>query len=262
MPNDKRQRHKAGRDARRAALEAQRRRQQNRKRAIAAVIVIALVVGLVALVAGTGDNGTDVATDTTTTSTTIELPDPVPPVCPDLEGEDERTIAFTEPFPTCIEEGKDYRAVIEFDNGTVEVDLAEGVSPTTVNNFVALAGHRFYEDVVCHRVLRGFVVQCGDPTGTGRGGPGYTIAEEPPESGSYEVGQLAMAKAGAPNSTGSQFFIITGARGAALPPDYSFLGTITSGLEVAKEIEADGADADPAPPETMHKILRIEIEER
>ena len=260
MPTDKRQRHKAGRDARRAALEAARRRQQNRKRAIATVIVIALVIGLVSLVAGSGDSGTDVATDTTTT--TIERPTPVEPVCPDLEGEDDRTVAFTEEFPTCIEAGKDYRAVIEFDNGEVEVDLAEGESPVTVNNFVALAGHRFYEDVICHRVLKGFVVQCGDPEGTGRGGPGYTISEEPPQSGGYEIGQIAMAKAGPPKTTGSQFFIITGERGAALPPEYSLLGTITSGLDVAMEIEADGSVQDGAPPEKVHKILKVTIEER
>lgn len=225
------------------------------------MIAIALVVGVISLVASTGGDETNVATDTSTTSTT-EPPDPVKPVCPDPEGEDERTIAFTEPFPNCLEEGKDYWAVIEFDNGEVEVDLAEGESPTTVNNFVALAGHRFYEDVVCHRVIRGFVVQCGDPTGTGRGGPGYTIAEEPPKSGKYEVGQLAMAKSEAPNSTGSQFFIITGEDGAALPPQYSLLGRVTAGLDVAKEIEADGADADPAPPDKMHKIVRVTVEER
>ena len=225
------------------------------------MIVIALVVGLVALVAGTGSDNTEVSTDTTTTSTAIELPEAVPPVCPDLEGEDERTIAFTEPFADCLESGTDYRAVIEFDNGTVEVDLAEEESPQTVNNFVALAGHRFYEDVTCHRVIRGFVVQCGDPTGTGSGGPGYDIAEEPPKSGGYEIGQLAMANTGQPKSTGSQFFIITGEEGAALPPQYSLLGTITSGLDIAKEIEADGSDAHGVPPEKIHKILKITIEE-
>lgn len=225
------------------------------------MIVIALVIGIVSLVAGTGDDGTDVATDASTT-TTIESPKPVEPKCPDLEGEDKRTFAFTKAFPTCIEEGKDYRAVIEFDNGEIEVDLAEAESPITVNNFVALAGHRYYENVICHRVIPGFVVQCGDPYGTGSGGPGYTIAEEPPKSGGYEIGQVAMAKAGPPKTTGSQFFIITGERGAALPPQYSLLGTITSGMDVAKEIEADGNDVDGAPPKKVHKILKVTIEER
>lgn len=262
--HDKRERHKAGRDARRAALEAARRRQQNRKRAIAGVIALALIIGLVSLVAGTGDDGTDVATDTTTTTEAAASGEATygTTACPSEEGEDERTTTFDDSFEKCIDESTDYRAVIEFDNGTVEVDLAEKESPVTVNNFVSLARHRFYEDVVCHRAIKGFMAQCGDPEGTGSGGPGYTIGEEPPKSGKYEIGQLAMAKTAAPGSTGSQFFLITGPQGAALPPDYSLLGTITAGLDVAKAIEADGSEGDPAPPVKVHKILKIRIEER
>ncbi|MFP5328206.1 MAG: peptidylprolyl isomerase, partial [Acidimicrobiia bacterium] len=108
--------------------------------------------------------------------------------------------------------------------------------------------------------IRNFMAQTGDPTGTGTGGPGYRFADEPVKR-KYERGTLAMANAG-PNTNGSQFFIITGERGAALPPQYSLLGTITSGMDVAREIEADGNDIDGAPPKKVHKILKVTIEER
>lgn len=268
MPTDKRQRHKSAREARRAALEAARRRRRNRNRGIAAAVAIAAIAGLLALVAGTGDDRTDVSTADSTSTTSAPETSVPPPVaygqteCPPAEGASQRTTQFADSFQKCIDPAKDYRAIIEFDNGVVEVDLAEKDSPITVNNFVSLARNRFYDSVVCHRVIRGFMAQCGDPEGTGQGGPGYTIGEEPPKSGRYEVGQLAMAKATPPGTTGSQFFLITGEEGAALPPDYSLLGTITAGFDVAKAIEADGSEGDPAPPAKVHKILKVTIEER
>jgi cyclophilin family peptidyl-prolyl cis-trans isomerase len=264
MPSEKRERQRAGREARREAARAAQRRAQRRRQVIAIVVVLGLIFGVGALLSLGGDDGeTDVEAGddgTTTTTERAELSFGTTP-CPPAEGAAERTTTFPGAFESCLEEGSDYSASIEFDVGTVEVDLAEDASPVTVNNFVSLARHRFYEEVVCHRVLKGFVVQCGDPEGTGSGGPGYTIGEEPPASGKYEIGQLAMAKTGAPNSTGSQFFIIVGENGAQLPPQYSLLGTITSGLEVAKQIEADGADADPTPPAVTHKMLKVTIKE-
>lgn len=267
MPTEKRERQRAGREARRAAARAAQRRAQRRRQIITVLVLVAVIFGIgLALNLSGDDEGTDVAAgegDTTTTTvegdgTNVAFGSTE---CPPGDGASERTTAFADSFRNCLEEGVDYRATIEFDNGTIEVDLAERESPVTVNNFVALARHRFYEDVVCHRVVKGFVVQCGDPEGTGAGGPGYTIGEEPPEAGSYEIGQLAMAKTQAPNSTGSQFFIIVGENGAQLPPQYSLLGTITSGLDVAKAIEADGADADPTPPAVVHKMVKVTIKE-
>jgi cyclophilin family peptidyl-prolyl cis-trans isomerase len=274
VPNDKRQRHKAGHAARRAALEAQRRRQQNRKRAVAAVIVIAIVVGLLALVAGTGnDNGTDVATDDTTT-TTVEDPAAPEPFgstpCPPADGSGEPKTQFDSAFEDCLEEGVDYHAIIETDLGTIEIDLFEEEAPATVNNFVALARSRAYEDVPFHRVVKDFVIQGGDVQNkNGTGGPGYAIPDELPDPEDYEEGSLAMANSG-PNSGGSQFFVVTSEVGAQTlvqavggTANYSLFGKVTAGMDVVKKIEADANPEDPRDrPKVEHKIVRVTVEER
>ena len=96
---------------------------------------------------------------------------------------------------------------------------------------MVLARYHYFDDTECHRAIPGFVVQCGDPTATGTGGPGYTIPDELPLGGEYQIGSLAMANTGAPDSGGSQFFIITGPNGAALPPQYSLFGDVIGGLD-------------------------------
>ena len=95
---------------------------------------------------------------------------------------------------------------------------------------MTLARYRYFDGISCHRIIPGFVAQCGDPTGTGTGGPGYEFADELPQAGEYQIGSLAMANAG-PDTNGSQFFIITGPQGASLPPDYSLFGMVTEGLD-------------------------------
>ncbi len=106
-----------------------------------------------------------------------------------------------------------------------------------MNNFVTLARYHFYDGVVFHRIIKGFMCQGGDPEGTGRGGPGYKFADELPAPGRYEVGSLAMANAG-PNTNGSQFFIVSGRSGVGLPPQYSLFGKVVKGLEVLAEMES------------------------
>ncbi len=93
-----------------------------------------------------------------------------------------------------------------------------------------LARYHYFDDTICHRIIPDFVVQCGDPTGTGSGGPGYAIADELPPAGAYQIGSLAMANSG-PDTSGSQFFVITGESGAALDPHYSLFGQVTDGLD-------------------------------
>lgn len=266
MPTDKRQRQKEARRQRQEAMKIAQQRAARRRQGIrlAALLITVIAVMLLIGVFRGGDDKTDVTAVDKSTSTTAPAGGKAEfgsTDCPDEDGESERTVTFTDSFKKCIDPKKTYTAVIEFDAGEIEVELAASESPVTVNNFVSLARHRFYDGVVCHRVLKGFMAQCGDPEGTGSGGPGYTIGEEPPKSGKYEIGQLAMAKTGAPNSTGSQFFIIVGEQGASLPPQYSLLGTVTAGMDVAKKIEADGADADPTPPAVLHKILKVTIKE-
>src|SRR2546422_11309476 len=116
---------------------------------------------------------------------------------------------------------------------------APSVAPTTVNNFVVLARYHYFDAVAFHRIIPGFVVQGGDPEGTGRGGPGYRFEDELPPPGRYEVGSLAMANAG-PNTNGSQFFVISGPDGVRLPPSYSLFGKVVKGQDVVASIDATG----------------------
>jgi cyclophilin family peptidyl-prolyl cis-trans isomerase len=115
-------------------------------------------------------------------------------------------------------------------------------APKTVNNFVFLARYHYYDGIVFHRIIPGFVLQGGDPDGTGAGGPGYRIEDELPAAGRYQIGSLAMANAG-PNTNGSQFFVISGPDGARLPPQYSLFGSVISGGEVVTAIDAIGTSS-------------------
>lgn len=143
--------------------------------------------------------------------------------------------------------------------GEFTIDLDPEQAPVATNNFVFLARNLYFDDTACHRIVTDFVIQCGDPTGTGTGGPGYTIDDEPPDPGRYEVGSIAMAKTSQPNSGGSQFFIITGDQGVALPPEYSLFGRVTSGLETAVEaMAAAGTTGDGVPSEPIQiESIRI-----
>ena len=149
-------------------------------------------------------------------------------------------------------------AKVETDAGAFTIELDPGKAPVTVNNFVSLARFHYYDGIVFHRVIPGFVIQGGDPQGTGTGGPGYQFADELPRQGEYRVGSLAMANSGR-DTNGSQFFVITGDQGVALPPNYALFGQVTSGLDVVKKIEADG---DPSgTPRVVHKMTKVTITE-
>ena len=120
----------------------------------------------------------------------------------------------------------------------------------TVNNFVVLARYHYFDNTICHRAIPSFAVQCGDPTGTGTGGPGYSFADELPAAGSYKVGSIAMANSG-PDTNGSQFFIITGANGVALPANYTLFGEVTDGLDTT--VKALDALGNPIKPRTASR---------
>jgi cyclophilin family peptidyl-prolyl cis-trans isomerase len=150
--------------------------------------------------------------------------------CPAADGSSARTITFAKAPATCIDPAKTYTAVVTTNKGAYTVQLDAKAAPLAVNNFVVLARYHFFDNTICHRDIPGFAVQCGDPTGKGTGGPGYSFADELPAAGAYKVGSLAMANSGA-NTNGSQFFIITGSSGVALPPSYSLFGQVTNGLD-------------------------------
>jgi len=145
-----------------------------------------------------------------------------------------------------IDAAKQYRATIRTSHGDVVVELFADRSPTTVNNFVFLAREGFYDGVIFHRVISGFMIQGGDPTGTGTGGPGYRFRDELEASKEfgYAPGILAMANAG-PNTNGSQFFLMH--RDNPLPPAYAVFGRTIEGLEVIDAIATTPTGANDRP---------------
>jgi cyclophilin family peptidyl-prolyl cis-trans isomerase len=144
--------------------------------------------------------------------------------------------SYSSPPEMTIDTAKRYTAEIDTSMGTMTAALDPIAAPKTVNSFVFLARDGFYDGVTFHRVIQGFVLQGGDPEGTGRGGPGYKYEDELPKAGRYEIGSLAMANAG-PNTNGSQFFVISGPSGVRLPPQYSLFGKVVKGLDVVDAIE-------------------------
>ncbi len=133
-----------------------------------------------------------------------------------------------------INENAIYDVILDTDKGQVTLELDPQLAPVTVNNFVTLAQNGYYDGLVFHRVVPDFVIQGGDPTGTGAGGPGYKFADEPVK-GKYIDGAVAMANAG-PDSNGSQFFICIDDCTTKLTPNYNLFGYVTEGLDVAKSI--------------------------
>ena len=166
---------------------------------------------------------------------------------------------YSAPPPMTIDPAKAYRAVIETDRGDIAVELDAASAPKTVNNFVFLAREGFYDGVVFHRIIQGFMCQGGDPEGSGRGGPGYRFEDELPKPGRYEIGSVAMANAG-PNTNGSQFFIVSGPSGVRLPPQYSLFGKVVKGLEVLAEMEKVKTGAGDKPVQDL-TINSVEITE-
>lgn len=174
----------------------------------------------------------------------------------------------TTPLPTKgqpsmnIDPKKTYTATIETDQGNIVIALTADKTPITVNNFVTLSRKNFYNGTIFHRVIKGFMIQGGDPKGTGAGGPGYTFDDEPFD-GEYTRGTIAMANAG-PNTNGSQFFIMHA--DYPLPKNYVIFGNVTSGLDVVDKIATapvtTGPSGENSSPVNPVKVTSITIEEK
>ncbi len=162
------------------------------------------------------------------------------PDVPAVDGSSPKTQRFDAPPPMVIDPTKRYTAEVVTSKGTLVIALDAAGAPKTVNNFVFLARWHYYDGIVFHRIIPGFMCQGGDPEGSGRGGPGYRFEDELPAPGRYEIGSLAMANAG-PNTNGSQFFIVSGPDGCSLPPSYSLFGKVVKGLDVVTAIESVGS---------------------
>jgi cyclophilin family peptidyl-prolyl cis-trans isomerase len=285
MGTAKRERKKMNREMGRQAQEVAAKRQKTTKTTVrivgAIVIILALFFGIAFL---TNDDSTDNASPVTTSveafaSTTVATGDAttVPSdtaapadfvygttECPPVDGASTQTQDFDDSFALCIDPAKTYTAVVKTNMGTYSAVLDATKAPGAVNNFVSLARNKYFDGTTCHRAIPGFMVQCGDPTATGSGGPGYKFADEFPAAGEYKIGSLAMANSG-PNTNGSQFFVITGDQGVSLPPNYTLFGQVTDGLDsTVAALDAAGND-DPSsngvPPLTEIKIESITITE-
>ncbi len=161
-----------------------------------------------------------------------------------------------------IDPSKTYFASVETSLGTFKIQLLANESPKTVNNFVFLANQGYYNGVIFHRIIKTFMIQTGDPTGTGSGGPGYRFADELPPKHSYDPGVVAMANSG-PNTNGSQFFICTGADAKSLNgyPNYSQFGQVVEGMDIVQKIAGvavgpgnPGENSRPVTPPTIKGI--------
>jgi len=274
VANEKRQRQKEARSSKVDEIARLTRREVVRQRIILVLLIAVLVGGAVFLLTRS-DSGDTVTTEPETGSEiTVSTIDPAlavdeaeeaveqidaflpPPAgaaitgetpCPEVDGSSERTTSFENPPPMCIDVTARYTALMETDLGDITIALDPVAAPQTVNNFVVLARYGYYQDVPFHRIIPEFVIQGGDAVGGGNpdsptlggGNAGYSIADELPEEGSYVVGSLAMANSG-PDSSSTQFFIITGENGVGLPPLYSLFGQVTEGLEVVEELNQLG----------------------
>lgn len=159
------------------------------------------------------------------------------------------------PYALSIDMSKQYEAILSTSMGDITIALTASATPVTVNNFVTLAEKNFYDKTIFHRVIKGFMIQGGDPDGTGRGGPGYRFDDEPFE-GQYVRGTVAMANSG-PNTNGSQFFIMH--KDTALPHAYVIFGKVTNGMEIVDKIaeapvSPNGEGSTPVTPVVVNSI--------
>lgn len=168
---------------------------------------------------------------------------------------------WSKPFEMTLEEGKTYTAELDTSHGKMTVEFYVDDAPNTVNNFVNLAKEGYYDGTPFHRIIKGFMLQGGDPTGTGMGGPGYKFADEPVKK-PYTKGTIAMANAG-PNTNGSQFFIMHA--DYPLPPNYTIFGKVVDGTDVIDAIadvpvgrSRSGENSAPMEPVTLNSVTITE----
>jgi peptidyl-prolyl cis-trans isomerase B (cyclophilin B) len=158
-----------------------------------------------------------------------------------------------------VTKGEELIAVVETSCGSFEIALDAKRAPKTVNSFVFLSNEGFYDGLTVHRAVPGFVIQGGDPLGSGTGGPGYSVDEKPPANLAYTKGIVAMAKSSAepPGRSGSQFFIVLNAD-AGLPPEYALVGKVDKGFDVVERIGKLGTQAEKPKQTVLINTISIE----
>jgi len=212
---------------------------------LAGFAVVAIVV-VAAILISRGGGGDDSSTTASSDG------------CKEVEAPAPKKVSLKAP-PQTVKKGEKLTAVVETSCGTFEIALATKEAPKTVNSFAYLAEEGFYDELTFHRIVPEFVIQGGDPEGTGSGGPGYSVVEKPPANLAYTKGVVAMAKTGAepPGTSGSQFFVVTGAD-AGLPPEYALVGKVDKGMDVVERIGKLGTPAEQ--PKQTVLIDKVTIE--
>jgi cyclophilin family peptidyl-prolyl cis-trans isomerase len=288
MATSKRERQKAARRIKLEQMQRQAKRRQNTRRIVIFGIIAVLILGAGALLFSSKNTPTTTTTTTTTApvATTTSAPVTTTTVvsahvtalqkqanaravaagCPASTTARVNNLSWPKAPALTIDKSKTYDAHFVTTAGDFVVQLDAATAPITTNNFVFLADKGFYKCVIFHRVIPGFVIQGGDPSGTGTSGPGYTIPDEYPKKGNptYPLYSIAMANTGAAHSGGSQFFIITGTSGEQLPNTYSLFGKVISGQNVVKVINNEGnsnASASGVPPLVTQRMLSVTISE-
>jgi cyclophilin family peptidyl-prolyl cis-trans isomerase len=214
--------------------------------AVFALIAVG-VVGAILISRGGGDSDSD----STSAATTASGADG----CKEVEAPEPKNVSLKAPKQT-VKPGEEITAVVETSCGSFEIELDTKQAPKTTNSFAYLAEEGFYDDLSFHRIVPEFVIQGGDPLGTGTGGPGYSVVEKPPANLAYTKGIVAMAKSSAepPGTSGSQFYVVTGAD-AGLPPEYALVGKVNEGLDVVEKIgKLGGPDEKPKQTVLIEKI--------
>ena len=272
MPTEKRQRQKAGRQARLEAEQRIQKRKRSTRRVITVVIVALVVFGLSYLIFKPGKKSTASSTTNPAVSTTTK---PAPAGgsgntspsaittsadCPASFSATLNKPSYSTYPPMTVNTHKTYTAVVTTDIGPFTIQLDPAKAPKAVNSFVFLAKQHFFDCITFHRVIPSFVDQTGDPTGSGTGGPGYQFADELPTTATpqYPLGSVAMANSGA-NTNGSQFFIVAGSQGESLAPKYTLFGKVTAGMAVVDNINAAGSSS--GTPTTLHRMVSVNVTE-
>jgi len=204
------------------------------------------VVAVVLIGRGGGDDGEEAGT--TAAAANDEG-------CREVEAPAPKQVSFEQPKEV-LAEGEEATAVVATSCGSFEIALDTKRAPKTANSFAFLAEEGFYDGLTFHRIVPGFVIQGGDPAGTGSGGPGYSVDEDVPANLSYTKGTVAMAKSSAdpPGRSGSQFYVVTGTD-AGLPPEYALVGKVDQGLDVVEAIEGVETEGEtPARPVLIESV--------
>ena len=220
---------------------------QGRHSIILAVLALIAVGMVAAVLAGCGGSDEDSATTEASTGGCKEVSKPKP-----------KQVSLSAPKQT-LKKGEKVTAVVATSCGSFEIALDTTRAPKTANSFAYLSEEGFYDDLTFHRIAPGFVIQGGDPLGTGVGGPGYSVDEKPPANLSYTKGTVAMAKTSAepPGRSGSQFYVVTAAD-AGLPPEYALVGKVDKGYDVVARIDKLGTPAETPKQTVLIESITIE----